>query len=128
MEEDKDMTTTNDNENKIMTTEYAYKTNRDKLYDRLTKEINNKLIYTVQQIDYCDGDCMLFFPDNYLAKHFAKQLRQHGWRLGFDSTDDCVIYVDVVWSIQQFIANDKSNDSQTDGIVESRDLSDGRER
>lgn len=117
---------TNDN-NKVETVEYAYRTNKDKLYDRLTQEVNKKLNYTVQQIDYCDGDCMLFFPDEYTTKHFAKQLRQHGWRLSFDSTDDCVIYVDVVGSIKPLTSND-DNDSQTNGIVEPHDLLDGREK
>lgn len=96
----------NDNEsneeNKIMTTEYAWKTNRAGLYSKLTERVNEKLNTAIQELEY-DGitdPIVLYFSCNTIARHFANELEEHGWVTTLDD-DDEVIQVDVVGSIDQ---------------------------
>lgn len=102
MEDDKDMKNENDNENKIETVEYCWKTNRGELYSRLAEQINEKLNTAIQGLEY-EGmvdPVVLYFSASTIARHFADQLESHGWVITWDQDDD-VIQVDIVASIDQ---------------------------
>lgn len=91
----------NDNENKIETVDYAWRTNRGKLYSDLSEKVNEKLNQAIQELEYCDiaDSLVLSFPSDVIAKHFEQQLSSHGWLATLN--DDDVIQVDVVGSIEQ---------------------------
>lgn len=102
MEEDKDMKNENNEDNEIMTVEYAWKTNRKGLYQSLTDQINEKLSQAIQGLEY-EGmidPIVLYFSCHAIAKHFYNQLESRGWSVTIDDDDD-IVQVDVVKSIDQ---------------------------
>jgi hypothetical protein len=92
-----------DNEdNEIMTVEYAWKTNRKGLYRALTDQINEKLNQAIQGLEYQGmiDPIVLYFSCHAIARHFYSQLKTHGWNATLDPDED-IIQVDVVASIDK---------------------------
>lgn len=96
------MANENNEDNEIMTAEYAWKVNRKELYRRLTEQVNEKLNQAIQELEYCDiaDSLVLSFPSDVIAKHFEQQLSSHGWVTTLDDDDD-IVQVDVGSSIDQ---------------------------